>query len=376
MKKKKIKLKRPAKILIKILAVILIVLLLVFSVYFFLEKKLSKMGYSRLAIPNIITKFKVRYVEDYPNNKTLNAAFETSDYQEENLEHYSKITYQKQDHLIQNINTLLKKGYSDREISMILAHGSDQDVTLFAQKKKIKYLEEFFSYSFAKLANYDRYLEYMNEYGDDEETTIIKVNLDLDKENYTDPQLIQDYSKLVLVNKHHYLGENYVPKNLVKVPTEYTISGDGTVKGTNEAVSAAVSMMKAAQKEGLHLMINSGYRSYQEQDEVYQEYLSLYGENYVLNYVSKPGYSEHQTGYAFDFASGTSNIFANSSEYKWMIQNSYKYGFIYRFLKSKEDITGIRHEAWHFRYVGKEAAKIIDQEELSFEEYYAKYIDK
>ena len=58
------------------------------------------------------------------------------------------------------------------------------------------------------------------------------------------------------------------------------------------------------------------------------------------------------------------------------IKNSYKYGFVYRFLKSKEDITGIRHEAWHFRYVGVKAAKIMDKEELSFEEYYAKYLDK
>lgn len=370
------KLKRPAKIFMKVLVIILLILFLIFGTYFFLQGKLTKLGYSKLAASNIIGKFKIGYVEDYPNNQTLNAAFESGDYQEKYLEHYSKITYQNQKHIIQNINTLLKKGYSDREISMILAHGNDQDVMDFARKEKIKYLEEFFSYPYAKLANYDRYLAYMNEYGDDEETTILKVNLDLDQEDYTNPKIVTDYSKLVLANKHHYLGEDYVPKDLVKVPKEYTLSVYGSAKGTNEAVSAAVTMMRAAEKDGLRLLINSGYRTYQEQEEVYQEYLSLYGENYVLSYVSKAGYSEHQTGYAFDFASGNSNVFANSSEYKWMIQNSYKYGFIYRFLKSKEDITGVRHEAWHFRYVGKEAAKIIDEEELSYEEYYAKYLDK
>ena len=58
-----------------------------------------------------------------------------------------------------------------------------------------------------------------------------------------------------------------------------------------------------------------------------------------------------------------------------MIKISYKYGFVYRFLKSKEEITGVKHEAWHFRYVGKEAAKVMDTEELSFEEYYAKYLE-
>jgi len=132
----------------------------------------------------------------------------------------------------------------------------------------------------------------------------------------------------------------------------------------------------AQNEEGIYLIVNSSYRTFKEQEEVYDTYLKLYGDNYVANYVSKPGFSEHQTGYAFDFASGNSKVFIESEEYKWMVKNSYKYGFIYRFLKSKEELTGVKHEAWHFRYVGKEAAKVIDTEELSFEEYYVKYLDK
>lgn len=376
MEKKKLKLKKPVKIICKILIIIFIIFLLLFVGYFFLERKLNKIGYSNEAVFNIITKFKYNYVMNYPNNNTLNAAFESSYYNEKNVEHYSKITYRNQKNIIKNINLLLKRGYSDREISMIITHGNDDSVSSFAKREKIKYLEEFFSYDFAKLDNYDRYIKYMDEYGDDEETTIIKVNLDLDKENYVDSKVVTDYSKYVLANNHHFLGENYVPKNLIKVPSEYTISGDGSVKGTNEAVSAAIGMIKAAKKDNLNLLINSGYRSYKDQEDTYNTYLKLYGENYVINYVAKPGYSEHQTGYSFDFASANSNIFANSQEYQWMIKNSYKYGFVYRFLKSKEDITGIRHEAWHFRYVGVKAAKIMDKEELSFEEYYAKYLDK
>ena len=75
-------------------------------------------------------------------------------------------------------------------------------------------------------------------------------------------------------------------------------------------------------------------------------------------------------------ASASANIFVNSDEYKWIIDNGYKYGFIHRYPKSKEELTGITNEAWHFRYVGKKAAKIIYEEGLSFEEYYAKYLDK
>lgn len=375
MKRKKIKLKKPAKIILYIFVSVFILFIAVFGLYFFLENKLYKLGYSHKAAYNIITEFKINYVEDYPNNKTLNAAFESEAYQEKNLEHYSKITYQKHENIIKNINLLLKKGYSDREISMILAHGKDEDVYQFSKRARVKYLEEFFSYEFAKLSHYDRYIEYMNENGDDEETTIVKVNLDLDKEDYVDSKKVTDYSKFVLANKHHYLGDQYIPKALTKVPEKYMKGEDNRAKGVNEAVSAAITMMKAAEKDGLNLLINSGYRSYKDQEEVYQTYLDLYGEDYVNKYVSKPGYSEHQTGYAFDFASGSSNVFASSEEYQWMIKNSYKYGFIYRFLKSKEEITGVKHEAWHFRYVGKDAAKVIDTEELSFEEYYAKYLD-
>lgn len=375
MKKKKIRLKRPAKIIVGIITFIFILFVFIFGTYFFFESKLYKIGYSHKAAYQIITQFKINYVENYPNNKTLNAAFESNSYQEKNLEHYSKINYQKHENLIRNINLLLKKGYSDREISIILAHGNDSSVYQFSKRKRVKYLEEFFTYDFARLSHYDRYIAYMNENGDDEETTIIKVNLDLDQADYVNSKNVHDYSRLVLVNKHHYLGEKYVPKGLTDVSEQYMKGKDNHAKGTNEAVSAAITMIKAAQKEGLNLLINSGYRSYQDQEDVYQTYLDLYGEDYVNKYVSKPGYSEHQTGYAFDFASGSSNIFANSEEYQWMIKNSYKYGFIYRFLKSKEEITGVKHEAWHFRYVGKEAAKKIDTEELSFEEYYAKYLD-
>ncbi|MBR4618288.1 MAG: M15 family metallopeptidase [Bacilli bacterium] len=374
--KKVLKMKPKTKLIVRIIMVVLILLIVVFGYYYHVINKLEKVGYSRIASNNILKNFKLEYALNNPNNKTLNRAFESSDYKEKYLDYYKQIKYQDHDNLIKNINSLIEKKYSARDISIILSHGSDKSVTEFSKREKVKYLEEFYSYDFAKLDNYDRYVKYMNDEGDDEETTIILVNLDLDKKDYEDPVKVTDKTKTVLANKHHYLGKDYIPNNLISVPEKYTIDGDLSTKGTKEAVDAAITMIKAAEKDGLKLFVNSGYRSYDDQKEVYNTYLSLYGQSYVDKYVVNPGYSEHQTGYAFDFASGTSNIFRNSKEYDWMIKNSYKYGFCYRYLKSKESITGIRNEAWHFRYVGKEIAKVMDKEELSFEEYYAIYIDK
>ena len=135
-------------------------------------------------------------------------------------------------------------------------------------------------------------------------------------------------------------------------------------------------MAQDASRNGLSLVINSAYRSYSEQERIVDTYKNLYGDDYVNKYVARPGYSEHQTGLSFDIGSKNSNIFSNSKEYQWILNNSYKYGFIHRFPKNAEDITGISNEPWHFRYVGKKIAKIIYENKMTLEEYYVKYLDK
>ena len=374
--KKVLKMKPTTKKVTKILIVILVIFISILTFYFYRKIKLENIGYSSSASRNIIFKFKYDYALNNPNNKTLNKAFESKDYKEKNLDKYKSIKFRNQENLIKNINNLLSKGYTTREISMIIEHGNDSDVTDFSKKDKVKYLEEFYSYPFAKLKYYDRYVKYMNDEGEDEENTVIMINLNMDKEEYKDCVKVDDYSIDVLVNKRFCVEKDYQPKDLISVKKEYTIDGDDNTKGRKEAVNAAIDMIKAAEKDGLKLLINSGYRSYDDQQEVYNTYFKLYGENYVKKYVVNPGYSEHQTGLSFDFASGNKNIFKESSEYEWMIKNSYKYGFCYRYLKKKENLTGIKNEPWHFRYVGKKIAKIMNEEDLSLEEYYAKYGDK
>ena len=196
----------------------------------------------------------------------------------------------------------------------------------------------------------------------------------LDKDNYNNPKKVNEFSYTMLVNKHHVLDKKFVPQNLKTVSTEY--ASDKGVKANNTAIAQAKKMIDAAKKEDKNIIINSAYRSYEEQEEVVNTYQELYGDEYIEKYVLKPGFSEHQTGLGIDFGSTDTKIFIQSDEYKWMEENCYKYGFIHRFKSSYEDITGIKSEAWHYRYVGKKAAKYMYENDISLEEYYIKFIEK
>ena len=370
---KKIKLKKPVILILKIIGIFLAVFIGLICFYRYNINEIKKLGYSEKASNKILFNFKKKYVIGLGKNKTLNAAFESDDYIEENLDSYSKITYRNQPHLIKNINILIKKKYSNSDISIIISHGSDKDISEFAKKNKVRYLEEFFTLSYAKIKYYDRYVLYSDETGEDEETTVLYVNLNMDKDDYSNPIVIDKYNKEVLVNKHRQLSKKYVPADLVDIDEKY--ASDNTQKGVKDAVNAFIQMSKAAEKQNFGLIINSSYRSYEEQEELCNTYANLYGQDYVNKYVAKPGFSEHQTGFSFDIGSKSSNVFANSSEYEWIQNNSYKYGFIQRYPKKFENITGFRNESWHYRYVGKDIAKYIYEHNISFEEYYMLFLD-
>ncbi len=371
----KLKPKKGLKIVLYIIGIVITIIIGTCLFYLYLRKGLTDLGYSTKASDEIILSMKKTYVEEIGENKTLNAAFESKDYKEKYLDNYSKIKYQPQKNIIKNINALLKKGYNNNEISMILSHGNDKDVTEFTKHEKVEYLEEFLTYDFAKIRNYDRYLNYMNNTGEDEENTIIQVNIDLDKEPFIDPVITDDHSSKVLVTKHRKLKDGYTPKDLITIPEEY-VKGSERVKGDRTAWAHLKELIDDAKKEGMQILVNSAYRSFEEQTETYNEYLSLYGEEYVKKYVSTPGFSEHQTGLGFDLASATSNVFSTSKEYEWVVANSPKYGFTHRYPSSSEEITGFSNESWHFRYVGKKIATYTYEHRLVYDEYYAMFLDK
>ena len=371
-RKKRLKLKRQYVVILKILRIIFFVIMAILCFYFYQILQLKKIGYSIVASKNILIADKKDFIVEIGKNELLNAAFESSYYDEKNLDAYTKIKYQNQKDIIKNINTLIDKGYSNQNISIILAHGNNDDVTEFAKKEKVKYLEEFYSVNYAKLKYYDRYVEYSRETGEDEETSVLFVNLGMDKEAYVEPNIVDEFSIDMLINKYNKVPENFEPEKLIVIDSKYC--NDDVQMGAEVAVLAFKKMYRAAAQEGLSLVINSGYRSYEMQEELCDTYRNLYGNNYVKKYVSSPGFSEHHTGLAFDIGSTSSNVFAESNEYQWMLKNAHKYGFIQRFTKRGENITGFRSEPWHYRYVGEEIATYIYEHGITFEQYYVEFL--
>ena len=363
---------------IGVLKIVGIVFCTVLVVFFFYRKQinvLKKIGYSEKASNVILFSFKKDEVLSYGESKTLNAAFESENFNEDYIKNYVKIDYVDQNNIIKNINKLIKKGYSNSDINMILSHGTDQSVTEFTKRDKVNYLEEFFSLDYAKLENYDRYVGYSDTTGEDEVDTVIEVNLNLDKEDYVYSTLVDDFSFDMLVNKHRYLSENFEPSDLVEVNLDY--ASDSGIFLNRVAYNAFKDMSNDASNDGYGIIINSAYRSFQDQKDIMDLYFKYYGQEYVDKYIAKPGYSEHQTGLAIDVGSRTVSLFANSKEYSWMLDNAYKYGFIQRYTKRDENLTGFRYEAWHYRYVGKKIAKYChDHNNMSLEEYYVIHLDK
>lgn len=178
-------------------------------------------------------------------------------------------------------------------------------------------------------------------------------------------------SPLTLVNKQFYLDNNFIPDNLIPININQIKRENEQMLIKKEVLAAATKMFNDATIEGLNLIIYSGYRSFAKQQ-------SIYNNSSDVSYVAKPGFSEHQTGYALDIAtldSGLSIHFTNTKEYQFLISNSYKYGFILRYPKDAQDITQYPFEPWHFRFVGTNAAETIYQKKLTLEEYIYMYTE-
>lgn len=213
--------------------------------------------------------------------------------------------------------------------------------------------------------NKDRYFKLTNK---NSRQIVEQVNTNTDYKYYTNTKK-SDLTKnnLVIANKYYTL-DKYEPV-VETIPSKY---GNSNVRATKETKNAFIKMYEDAKKEGHTLYVTSGYRSYKEQLEVFNEYVSTGGESYALKYAAKPGFSEHQTGLSLDiFTPGsTTKTFKNNKTSKWLSDNAYKYGFILRYPEGKEEVTGYAYEAWHFRYVGTKVAKQIKELDITFDEYY------
>lgn len=223
----------------------------------------------------------------------------------------------------------------------------------------------------------DRYIEYKNNNPNlDLEKVIIYVNIGLDQEFYSKnyPSPNQNTNK-VLTNKFYSLSKDYVPNNLETIDSNFSSGNKQMVK---EAKEAFEQMAKDAKTEGYNIRAVSTYRSYQYQENLYSNYVKADGTEKADTYSARAGSSEHQTGLAVDVDNITLSYtsFGKTKEYEWMQQNAYKYGFILRYTKEAEFITGYKEEPWHYRYVGIEIATYIQNNPMTYEEYFVRFLDK
>ncbi len=186
----------------------------------------------------------------------------------------------------------------------------------------------------------------------------------------------------ILTNKQNRLPANFVPTDLV-VPSGCQYQMERT------AANALVSLLSAAKQNGIYdLVLYSGYRTYASQKNKFETRTNRYlnqgysraeAEAKAGEYIAPPGASEHNTGLAADVSSSTivnkygslTDHFDQTKSYQWMKNNCANYGFIIRYLKGKEGITGYSYEPWHIRYIGKEHATACTALGITYEEYYS-----
>ena len=242
-------------------------------------------------------------------------------------------------------------GYNETEIEDITKLKDDQ-IKAILKKKYNRLNIKFIRQKYFITNNLDRYIKYYNNHKDDKISHIVSIVNVCADEDYYDKDTVKktDISKkeLMLVNKFNYLDENYAPDDIVKVSMQFAY-GDNEIK--KEVYEKFRSMYNDAKKEGLYLIITSSYRDYNFQKELWDSYANQKGDEWADSVSARAGYSEHQTGYTLDIVTYNANMssFEKTDEFKWLQDNAYKYGFILRYPKDKEDITGYSYESWHYR---------------------------
>lgn len=205
---------------------------------------------------------------------------------------------------------------------------------------------------------------------------ITYVNIGLLEEFYSNITLISNPDNpLVLVNKYRQLPSEYTPCDLEPIDVRFNPQG---LLLRRDARIAFEDMCSGAAKEGLHLEAISTFRSFSYQNKVYlkNKLPDMNMEDYQRErdkVSARAGHSEHQTGLAVDI-NDLEQTFENTPEGRWLADHAHWYGFILRYPKGRERITGYDYEPWHFRYLGKELAKAVHQSNLTYDEYYIRYL--
>lgn len=178
----------------------------------------------------------------------------------------------------------------------------------------------------------------------------------------------------VLVNKKRSLPDNYIPNDLVDVEVLHKVEKPESKMLRKEASDALSKLFTDAKSKGFEFWAVSGYRSYDRQVYLFNNYAKKHGEEQANRFSAKPGQSEHQTGLTMDVSIESLNYdlveeLGETPEGKWLAGNAHKFGFIIRYPKGTEHITGYQYEPWHIRYLGKELATKVFESKLTYDEY-------
>ena len=365
----KLKLKKKNCFIALIIVLILILEILnpfkLYSVF-----KIKKLNYSTSSASLIIKYGLKEKVLNNSYNEFIDKYIFAKDFNVSNYTVYNELNYYKNVSISQ-VNELIVKGYNSKEINCILMTGNYDSISSLLKKDKYENIDKFLCYEYANLSNLDRYITYQQKTLSNYDESVLNVEIGLDKTYYDDSKVVSTFSYDMLVNKYFKLESNFIPDDLVKVKDEYSIDSEyGNATMLNNFYQMADDLNKELD---LKIYVRSGYRSYKDQEEIYNTYYKLYGQKYVNNYVARAGFSEHQTGLALDIKASSSKTFDGTKESEWLKKNAYKYGFIHRYTKANESITGYKFESWHYRYVGIEIAKVVYDKNITYEEYCVKY---
>lgn len=354
--------KKPNYKLRRTAAKIILVLIILIPIFLINKTKI-------LHAPLYITNIKYTHVIDsmYEIDFSTKEIKNTLNY----LKTKNKITDKTPDYILKIHNL----GYSNDVVDYVIKNLSKTQITNFLSRKYNKDFEEYIKLDLFTYKKYDRYLNYQNNNKSlSIDDIVTRIELNLDKTYYEDSTVVKNPNDItVLTNKYLEIPEDYEPSDLVDMDDSYANNTYGQKKLRKEAYEKFVEMCEASRKDGVKFYAESAYRSYEYQEIIYKNYLYENGQEKTDKYAAKPGFSEHELGLAIDLAN-IWTITTKGEEYAWLTKNAYKYGYIIRYKEEWEDITGYSAESWHIRYVGVETATKVYKKNMSYEEYYIKYI--
>ena len=341
--KKKRKMKKS---ITQIILLLIICGLVIGTAKYFMDHKTPDTKKANSEIKELMNK---NNIKDSDYSKTLEYVLLNNIYDEKYLKEYKDIKFNNKEDFESILTTFLPKGYSGKEINYLFKL-SEKNINIL-KEMDYKDISNYYVIKNFNASNIDRYIKYEKK-ALDYKDIVTKVNLKLDLPVYTDTQEVKDANDLlVLVNKYNHLPKNYKPSDLAYLDGAY-----GNKVPMRSIIKEPFLELQAAAKKELN-------------------YVNKEGVEKADTYSARPSYSEHQTGLSIDLKNiALSNVRLTDENYEWLHNNAYKYGFIIRFPKDKENITLYQFENWHIRYVGKEAAKIIYENNLTLEEYIDLYV--